>query len=118
MVCAFGDIKVLDAKGNYAFPIALSALKRRASLKILLLIKVKSLRQISENFAEPKKTIIFAISIRKDINMKTEELAKLIKKLEMIELITKKELTEKEKESLTIVQALLLKQIDKLKKQK
>lgn len=50
--------------------------------------------------------------------MKIEELAKLIKKLERIEFITKKELTEKEKESLTIVQALLLKQIDKLKKQK
>ena len=71
VVCAFGDIKVLDAKGNYAFPVALSALKRRASLKILLLIKVKSFRQISENFAESKKTIIFAVSIRKEVNMKT-----------------------------------------------
>lgn len=45
-----------------------------------------------------------------------KELVKLIKKLEMIEFIIKKELTEKEKESLTIVQALLLKQIDKLNK--
>ena len=50
--------------------------------------------------------------------MKAEELTKLMKKLAMIEFITRKELTEKEKESITIVQALLLKQKDKLKKQK
>lgn len=50
--------------------------------------------------------------------METKELKKLIKKLAMIEFRTRKELTEKEKDSLTIVQALLLKQIDKLEKQK
>jgi hypothetical protein len=61
VVCAFGDIKVLDAKGSYALPVTLSALKRRASLKILLLIKVKSFRQISENLQISKKTRIFAM---------------------------------------------------------
>ncbi len=50
--------------------------------------------------------------------MKTKELEKLMKKLAMIEFLTRKELTEKEKESITIVQALLLKQKDKLEKQK
>ena len=50
--------------------------------------------------------------------MKAEELTKLMKKLAMIEFMTRKELTEKEKESITIVQALLLKQKDKLEKQK
>ena len=50
--------------------------------------------------------------------MKAEELTKLMKELATIEFITRKELTEKEKESITIVQALLLKQKDKLKKQK
>lgn len=50
--------------------------------------------------------------------MKAEELTKLMKKLAMVEFITREELTEKEKESITIVQALLLKQKDKLKKQK
>lgn len=50
--------------------------------------------------------------------MKTKELEKLIKKLAMIEFLTREELTEKEKDSITIVQALLLKQIDKLEKQK
>lgn len=48
--------------------------------------------------------------------MKTKELAKLMNELRMIEFLTRKELTEKEKESITIVQALLLKQIDKLRK--
>ena len=38
-----------------------------------------------------------------------------MKKLAMIEFMTRKELTEKEKDSITIVQALLLKQKDKLK---
>ena len=50
--------------------------------------------------------------------MKAEELTKLMKKIAMIEFMTRKELNEKEKESITIVQALLLKQKDKLKKQK
>lgn len=50
--------------------------------------------------------------------MKVEELTKLMKKLAMIEFMTRKELTEKEKDSIIIVQALLLKQKDKLKKQK
>lgn len=48
--------------------------------------------------------------------MKTKELAKLMNELRMIEFLTRKELTEKEKESITIVQALLLKQMDKLRK--
>lgn len=48
--------------------------------------------------------------------MKAKELAKLMHELRMIEFLTRKELTEKEKESITIVQALLLKQIDKLRK--
>ena len=60
-MCGFADTMVLDAKEGYAPSIAPSALKRRASLKILLLIKVKSFRQTSENFAESKKTIIFAM---------------------------------------------------------
>ena len=61
VVCAFGDIKELVAKEGYAPSIAPSALKRRASLKILLLIKVKSFRQIAENFAKSKKTNTFAV---------------------------------------------------------
>lgn len=48
--------------------------------------------------------------------MKPKELAKLMNELRMIEFLTRKELTEKEKESITIVQALLLKQMDKLRK--
>nr|DAU93181.1 MAG TPA: hypothetical protein [Microviridae sp.] len=39
MVCAFGDIKVLDAKEGYAPSIAPSALKRRASLLCSMLNK-------------------------------------------------------------------------------
>lgn len=74
--------------------------------------------KVTRRFAESKKTRIFVVSIRKEVKMKTKELEKLIKKLAMIEFITRKELTEKEKESLTIVQVLLLKQKDKLEKQK
>ena len=44
VVCDFVDIKVLVAKESYALSVTLSALKRRACLKILLLIKVKSFR--------------------------------------------------------------------------
>ena len=65
VVCGFADTKELDAKEGYAPSIAPSALKRRACLKILLLIKVKSFRQISENLKKSKKTSIFAVSIRK-----------------------------------------------------
>ena len=56
-MCDFVDIKVLVAKGSYALPIALSPFKRQGGLKILLLIKVKSFRQISENFVESKKHV-------------------------------------------------------------
>ena len=70
-MCGFADTMVLVAKESYALSVTLSALKRRACLKILLLIKIKSFRQISENFAESKKSIIFAVSIRKEVNMKT-----------------------------------------------
>lgn len=55
---------------------------------------------------------------KKENIMKAEELTKLMKKLAMIEFMTRKELTEKEKDSIIIVQELLLKQKDKLKKQK
>nr|DAT54579.1 MAG TPA: hypothetical protein [Microviridae sp.] len=44
VVCAFGDIKVLVAKGSYALPVTLSPFKRHGGLKILLLIKVKNKR--------------------------------------------------------------------------
>jgi hypothetical protein len=71
VVCGFADTKELDAKEGYAPSITPSALKRRACLKILLLIKVKSFRQISENFVESKIIIIFVVSIRKEVNMKT-----------------------------------------------
>ena len=70
-MCGFADTMVLVAKGSYALPIALSPFKRHGGLKILLLIKVKSFRQISENFAESKKSIIFVVSIKKEVNMKT-----------------------------------------------
>ena len=36
VVCAFGDIKVLDAKEGYAPSVAPSAFKRHAGLKILI----------------------------------------------------------------------------------
>jgi hypothetical protein len=61
VVCAFGDIKVLDAKEGYAPSIAPSALKRRASYRTDVLIIVKSFRQISENLQISKKTRIFAM---------------------------------------------------------
>nr|DAV53285.1 MAG TPA: hypothetical protein [Microviridae sp.] len=61
MVCGFADTMVLVAKESYALSVTLSALKRHACLKILLLIKIKYFRQISENFAETKKTNIFAM---------------------------------------------------------
>ena len=70
-MCDFVDIKVLVAKEGYAPSIAPSPFKRHGGLKILLLIKVKSFRQITENFVESKKTIIFVTSIRKEVNMKT-----------------------------------------------
>nr|DAH70758.1 MAG TPA: hypothetical protein [Microviridae sp.] len=62
---------VLVAKESYALSVTLSALKRRACLKILSLIKVKSFRQKSENLQESKKSITFVVSIRKEVNMKT-----------------------------------------------
>ena len=71
VVCDSVDIMVLDAKEGYAPSIAPSPFKRHGGLKILLLIKVKSFRQITENFVESKKTIIFVTSIRKEVNMKT-----------------------------------------------
>ena len=55
VVCGFAGTAVLVAKGSYALPIALSPFKRHGGLKILLLIKVKSFRQISKNFVESKK---------------------------------------------------------------
>lgn len=55
------------AKEGYAPSIAPSPFKRHGGLKILLLIKVKSFRQTSENFAESKKSIIFAVSIKKEV---------------------------------------------------
>ena len=58
---------VLDAKEGYAPSIAPSPFKRHGGLKILLLIKVKSFRQKSENMQESKKSIIFAVSIRKEV---------------------------------------------------
>ena len=60
-MCGFADTIELVAKGNYAFPIALSPFKRHGGLKILLLIKVKSFRQISENLEKSEKTSIFAM---------------------------------------------------------
>ena len=71
VVCDFVDIKVLVAKEGYAPSIAPSPFKRHGGLKILLLIKVKSFKQTSENFAESKKSIIFVASIRKEVNMYT-----------------------------------------------
>ena len=52
----------------------------------------------------------------KELEKQIKELEKLMKKLAVIEFMTRKKLTEKEKDSLIIVQALLLKQKDKLKK--
>ena len=66
-MCDFVDIKVLVAKEGYAPSIAPSPFKRHEGLKILLLIKVKSFKQISENLQESKKSIIFAMSIRKEV---------------------------------------------------
>lgn len=72
MVCAFSDIKVLDAKGNYAFPIALSPFKRHGGLKILLLIKIKSKKINIRKFVEIKKNSdICSVIKKKEINMKT-----------------------------------------------
>ena len=64
-MCGFADTKVLDAKEGYAPSITPSPFKRHGGLKILLLIKIKSFKQISENFAKTKKTIIFVVSIKK-----------------------------------------------------
>ena len=66
-MCDFVDIKVLVAKEGYAPSVAPSPFKRHGGLKILLLIKVKSFRQTSENLAESKKSIIFAVSIKKEV---------------------------------------------------
>ena len=54
-VCDFVDIKVLVAKEGYAPSIAPSPFKRHGGLKILLLTKVKSFRQISENLEKSEK---------------------------------------------------------------
>lgn len=55
VVCGSADTMVLDAKEGYAPSITPSPFKRHGGLKILLLIKVKSFRKISENSVGSKK---------------------------------------------------------------
>ena len=71
VVCGSADTMELDAKEGYAPSIAPSPFKRHGGLKILLLIKVKSFRQKSKNLQESKKSIIFVVSIRKEVKMNT-----------------------------------------------
>ena len=67
VVCDFVDIKVLVANEGYAPSIAPSPFKRHGGLKILLLIKVKSFRQISENLKKSEKNKYICNVIKKEV---------------------------------------------------
>ena len=59
VVCGFADTMALVAKESYALSVTLSALKRRACLKILLLIKVKNKKINIRKFCRNKKKHVY-----------------------------------------------------------
>ena len=67
----------------------------------------------SKNFVESKKTIIFVVSIRKEVNMTQEELKELENLLWKYKLKYAKELNKKELKSVIEVLALLIIKINK-----